>query len=142
MKDTIRALWEQGKAREHNVTGHPDSLYLLIMRLVSSSIEVTDHHDVHRELIGYCKSIMCQLKKKGHGDILTCPGKALMELTGIVLDVFIKHPLGDGHRSKQTSQEEEDWWFLQRERLISHPGPAVWGAGCLFYLWLELSSLL
>lgn len=39
---------------------------------------------------------------KGHADTLTCPEKIIMDLTGIVLAVFIEHPLGDWRCSKQT----------------------------------------
>lgn len=34
-----------------------------------------------------------------------------MDLTGIIQDVFIEHPLGDWHCSKQTFQVVEDWSF-------------------------------
>lgn len=46
---------------------------------------------------------------KGHADPLTCPEKNVMDLTGLILDVFIEHPLGNWHCSKQNFQVVKDW---------------------------------
>lgn len=80
------------------------------------------------------------IKKKNHADILTCPEKAIMDLTGITPDVFIKHPLSDWHCFKLPRWRETGPFC--REKLISYLGSTLQGASYLFYLWLELSSLL
>lgn len=54
----------------------------------------------------------------------------------------MEHPLGDWQSSKQTFWVVENWLFSAERELISYPGSALWGASYLFYLWLELHSLL
>lgn len=46
------------------VSVYGDSWYLDITGIVSQCIQIMNHYDIHLKLIGYCMSIMLQLKKK------------------------------------------------------------------------------
>lgn len=81
---------------------------------------------------------------KGHADTLTCPEKTVIDLTGKIWDVFMEHPLGDWHSSKQTFWVVEDWSFSAERKIDFLPRINFMGSKLfvLFMAWTQLPAVI
>lgn len=68
--------------------------------------------------------------------------KSIIDLTVIILDVFIQHPFVNWHCSKQTFQVAKDWWFSTEMEIEFLPEVNFTGRRpfVLLMAWIQLPA--